>query len=635
MNTNFKLGCWLALVVMATFPGCKGSPDCQPKTVNVSIACPADASIAKRFHLSVSKANGSAESLADLDAVCPITITTLRFAQYVPGTSVKITAVPVFESNIEGKAIFAEVTLAEGCSIVSQSDFKGANENAAVVDAGTTDSLKPSLCTSGGKQCNDGTPEICMDGIWVSTGKQCASICNEGVCTGDCKPRSRQCSMNGTPQLCDDAGKWNDQDACSTTCIDGLCAGCTADAKTCNGDYPMTCDASGQWSKGPICQYICGTAQGKCTGECKPNGKRCNPLATNSAQVCSESAQWESKTSCANGCQSGVCNQCKPNATSCTGIKLTTCKPDGSAEITDDCPANSVCSNGACKACTAGGACAPDDRCHVGTYSCSTGSAVCIDAGNAANGTSCGAQQSCSQGKKTLAAVCNSGACIATPVACQHGCNSAGTDCAVCPAGSNPSNEAWTSNFGTTWANAFGDPLVDTANARLLLTRDDVVTRIAGFTGGYVMAFEANMVGNAALSTFVYTVPNEASPTLRRSGNDIELGGSTYGPSESWTTTSPSGFSGNKLVGTLTAKVTFFAKAQSKQSAVKVEAGAAVYRSGWSTPYTWANTNVGRMQFVGMNNASGTGGPDDRIYVGPLSGCTGLTDAEVETWFNQ
>ena len=75
-----------------------------------------------------------------------------------------------------------------------------------------------------------------------------------------------------------------------------------------------------------------------------------------------------------------------------------------------------VCSNGQCVACAAGSSCSVATPCHKGILSCSTGTSVCVDNGNAEEGTACGSGN-----------VCRSGACTACVAG--QACPIAGSPC--------------------------------------------------------------------------------------------------------------------------------------------------------------------------------------------------------------
>jgi hypothetical protein len=57
-----------------------------------------------------------------------------------------------------------------------------------------------------------------------------------------------------------------------------------------------------------------------------------------------------------------------------------------------------VCNQSQCVACAAGGTCPLSTPCHKGVYSCATGSPVCQDSGNAAEGADCGGGNVCRSG---------------------------------------------------------------------------------------------------------------------------------------------------------------------------------------------------------------------------------------------
>jgi hypothetical protein len=91
------------------------------------------------------------------------------------------------------------------------------------------------------------------------------------------------------------------------------------------------------------------------------------------------------------------------------------------------CGTNAVCYNGTCNPCTAGVACSPGNVCDAGLTSCSTGQQTCVDTAQpdpAVNGTTCGTNQVCFNG------ACNT--CLAN-VACTPGnvCDAGLTSCAT------------------------------------------------------------------------------------------------------------------------------------------------------------------------------------------------------------
>jgi hypothetical protein len=205
----------------------------------------------------------------------------------------------------------------------------------------------------------------------------------------------------------------------------------------------------------------------------------------------------------------------------------------------------------------------------------------------------------------------------------------------VDPSCAAPLAENWTHAIGTTgsnWEVQFGDPSIDVANHRLVVTYDDVAARTTAFDGGYYVAADVTLEGGTVLTPYPYS--NEMRwPSLRRgsTGSTVQLGGAKYGSNELWTTNDWPGFSGTTIDGTTTATVTTYVKAVTKALAVKVTAGAHTYRSGWVSGFTWPQTNLGIMRYVGENNSNVHAG--DAVYVGPLRGCQKLSDAAVDALF--
>ncbi len=206
----------------------------------------------------------------------------------------------------------------------------------------------------------------------------------------------------------------------------------------------------------------------------------------------------------------------------------------------------------------------------------------------------------------------------------------------VVAACSSPINESWSTPLTSTssaWNTAWGDPFIDTANRRARLSLDDVLSRNAAFAGSYYITHKLTLSGGTVFTPYPYT-DGVLLPSIRRSGNDMQFGGDRYG-SVSWSNSEPAGFAGKFATGLLTARVTSYVQAQNKRMAVKVEAGGATYRSGWTAPFTWPQTNTGIIRFVGENNSSIFSGTDDFVYVGALSGCANLTDGNVDAIYNQ
>ncbi len=204
----------------------------------------------------------------------------------------------------------------------------------------------------------------------------------------------------------------------------------------------------------------------------------------------------------------------------------------------------------------------------------------------------------------------------------------------VDPSCASPLAEDWThaiGSSGSNWEIQFGDPSVDVTNHRLVVTYDDVAARTTAYDGGYYVTAQVTLDGGTVLTPYPYS--NEMRwPSLRRSaGSGIELGAAKYGDTEHWTTDDWPGFSGTTIAGTTIVSVTTYVKAISKALAVKVTYGAQTYRSGWVSGFTWPQTNLGIMRYIGENNSSVHAG--DAVYVGPLRGCQKLSDAAVDALF--
>lgn len=208
-------------------------------------------------------------------------------------------------------------------------------------------------------------------------------------------------------------------------------------------------------------------------------------------------------------------------------------------------------------------------------------------------------------------------------------------DLPVDPNCASPLAEDWTAaldSSGSEWKTEFGDPWVDAANHRLVVTYDDVASHTTAYEGGYYVSAEVTLTGGTVLTPYPYA--NEGPlPSLRRNSNGtgIELGSAKYGSTEHWASSDWKGFSGVTIAGTTTVVVTTYIKATAQAVAMKVSYGGQQYRSGWVSGFTWPKTNLGIMRYVGQNNSSVFAG--DAVYVGPLRGCQKLDDAALETLF--
>jgi hypothetical protein len=201
-----------------------------------------------------------------------------------------------------------------------------------------------------------------------------------------------------------------------------------------------------------------------------------------------------------------------------------------------------------------------------------------------------------------------------------------------------PVHDTWDAPLGTAysgWKVDFGDPRVDLANQRLIVSYDDIAARKTPLVGGYYLTAEVTFEGYTVLTPYPY-VSEMLLPSLRRNaaGTGVQLGSTQYGQSNVWHDDLPAGFAGKTLIDTNKVLVTTYIKASSKALAVKVQSGDQIYRSGWLTGFTWPETNLGVFRYVGENNSSVYGGASDVLYVGSVVGCQGLSDAAVAAHYD-
>ncbi len=75
-------------------------------------------------------------------------------------------------------------------------------------------------CTPGDSRCNDNMVEVCNATgsayLYVTT---CEADCDDGQCTGDCEPGTRQCTDDDEVQVCNDDGDgWDVETTCDIAC---------------------------------------------------------------------------------------------------------------------------------------------------------------------------------------------------------------------------------------------------------------------------------------------------------------------------------------------------------------------------------------------------------------------------------
>lgn len=196
-----------------------------------------------------------------------------------------------------------------------------------------------------------------------------------------------------------------------------------------------------------------------------------------------------------------------------------------------------------------------------------------------------------------------------------------------------PVHDRWDAPLGaghSGWRVEFGDPRVDVASQRLIVSYDDVAARNAPLVGGYYLTAEVTFEGYTVLTPYPY-VWEVLLPSLRRNaaGTGLQLGSTKYGQGNVWHDDMPAGFAGKTLTDTNKALVTTYVKASGKALAVKVQSGDQIHHSGWVSGFTWPETDLGLFRYVGENNSSVYGGASDLVYVGPIDGCQRLSDAAV------
>lgn len=141
--------------------------------------------------------------------------------------------------------------------------------------------------------------------------------------------------------------------------------------------------------------------------------------------------------------------------------------------------------------CVAGGNCTSANPCHVAIISCSTGTAVCTDSGNIANGTSCGTNL-----------VCNNGACISCGVACTSNnlCHTATISCstAICTDTGNVANGT---SCGMNMACNSGNCISCTAGSVCTSSNPCHTAAISCLTGSPICADTGNLIDGTVCGT--------------------------------------------------------------------------------------------------------------------------------------
>ena len=156
---------------------------------------------------------------------------------------------------------------------------------------------------------------------------------------------------------------------------DGACAACVAG---------MTCTVPGKpCSRGTI---ACNTGTPVCIESGNhPTGRRAAPTWS-AATAPAPRARWGRSAS-----PRIRATPASPSARRRSAART----PATRSPTAPQCGTDRVCNAGTCVSCAAGASCQPTNPCKTGATSCATGSPVCMESGNRASGTMCGANMVC------------------------------------------------------------------------------------------------------------------------------------------------------------------------------------------------------------------------------------------------
>jgi hypothetical protein len=262
--------------------------------------------------------------------------------------------------------------------------------------------------------------------------------------------------------------------------------------------------------------------------------------------------------------------------------------------------------------------------------------------GGTATGGAAGSEGGATGGMGTTGGIANAAGTSAGGVAgtTQGEGGTAGAPIVVGPPGcDSPVTEDWSQPLGPSnrWELTWGDPRVDTANHRLVLSYDDIVLRRAELTGGYYVTTEVTILGETAFTPYLWT-KDVNLPSIRKNaeGSGMDFGIMYYAHSDTWSSTGWQNGATGHAGGDKMLVTVYVRNGTDKGQALKVVYENKVYRSEWVTYFNdWPDTNLGKLRYVGENNSSAYGVVEDKIYVGPIVGCQNLSDAAVTALFNQ
>lgn len=229
-------------------------------------------------------------------------------------------------------------------------------------------------CRQGNTRCIDSyTYQTCdSDGQWGgSTRCPADDICSDGVCTVSplvaCQQTgATRCSPSNTNvlQQCGSNHRWADFSYCQLGCKGGACKACSLGDSKCTDSFSyVKCTSDYQWGGRTSCPdgYYCyaGSCQTSPDTRCSSKGdKRCSPSNPSMLQMCNDNFVYADYLSCPDGCVNGVCAECKPGTSVCSGAaSFRTCTVNGQLSSPQQCAAGYACDHGACVAapeCTEG-----------------------------------------------------------------------------------------------------------------------------------------------------------------------------------------------------------------------------------------------------------------------------------------
>jgi hypothetical protein len=334
-------------------------------------------------------------------------------------------------------------------------------------------------CHQGETVCSATATPSCTDTMRPkSDGDLCGvnAVCRGGACEG-CE-NGKECPLAGNPcrvgttscatgtAVCTESDNQPDGTGCGggMVCQAGMCKACTtgepctpantcrAGTLSCAGGAIECVDTGVNVASGSACgkDMVCGPV-GTCTAcvagsSCAVAGNTCRTGTTvcnTGAPVCVESGNATNGMSCgpSSVCSGGACVACTAGL-ACTPTNpchagKTVCAPTINCMDTGEilaagsaCGTDKVCSGATCVSCAAGKSCpVTGDLCKTGLTSCATGASACAAAGNVANGSSCGTGRVCMDG---MCIACVAGASCTPTNPCHTGTLACSTGAAVC-----------------------------------------------------------------------------------------------------------------------------------------------------------------------------------------------------------